>query len=181
MDIQTYTSAQCHNLLIAALKAKTIIRPGSCAKCQAVCRPVAHHPDYSRPLSVVWLCRSCHALEHGLQSPEPTANALAQRRWRLKHPDEYRQQKRVYMREYMRRKRGGSVLVAPVDAVAGKPLLPGPVLSGGVGRIEALPDVEPLTRRRWAKMIQEQRERHISKLGLASDEAVAEWLETLPA
>jgi transposase-like protein len=26
---------------------------------------VAHHPDYSRPLDVVWLCDSCHCQLHG--------------------------------------------------------------------------------------------------------------------
>lgn len=24
----------------------------------------AHHPDYSRPALVVWLCRKCHKAEH---------------------------------------------------------------------------------------------------------------------
>ena len=25
----------------------------------------AHHPDYSKPLEVIWLCRTCHDIEHG--------------------------------------------------------------------------------------------------------------------
>lgn len=29
-------------------------------------RPVAHHPDYSRPLDVVWLCQSHHKKAHAL-------------------------------------------------------------------------------------------------------------------
>lgn len=35
-----------------------------CERCSA--EPAeAHHPDYSRPLAVTWLCRPCHLAEHG--------------------------------------------------------------------------------------------------------------------
>src|SRR5438477_31914 len=39
-----------------AVLAGKLIRPGACAHCGAACRPAAHHPDYARPLDVVWLC-----------------------------------------------------------------------------------------------------------------------------
>jgi len=29
-------------------------------------RPVAHHPDYSRPLDVIWLCQAHHKQAHAL-------------------------------------------------------------------------------------------------------------------
>lgn len=35
-------------------------RPSSCSKCFIECKPHAHHDDYSRPLSVRWLCVGCH-------------------------------------------------------------------------------------------------------------------------
>ena len=43
------------------------IQKNPCQKCgDAVAE--AHHPDYTKPLDVVWLCRSCHLAEHGKQS-----------------------------------------------------------------------------------------------------------------
>lgn len=27
-----------------------------------------HHPDYSRPLAVIWMCRPCHMAEHRTRS-----------------------------------------------------------------------------------------------------------------
>jgi hypothetical protein len=29
-----------------------------------------HHPDYSQPLDVVWLCKECHDNVHGLEAME---------------------------------------------------------------------------------------------------------------
>ena len=34
-----------------------------CEKCGAT-KVQAHHPDYSKPLEIVWLCEPCHRLEH---------------------------------------------------------------------------------------------------------------------
>jgi hypothetical protein len=37
-----------------------------CAVPTCECRPEAHHPDYSRPLDVVWLCDFHHKQAHAL-------------------------------------------------------------------------------------------------------------------
>lgn len=34
-----------------------------CARCGNQ-RSQAHHPDYAKPLLILWLCSSCHAKEH---------------------------------------------------------------------------------------------------------------------
>jgi hypothetical protein len=43
-----------------AIKAGKLVRPDHCEICNAKCKPVAHHADYTRPLDVVFLCPSCH-------------------------------------------------------------------------------------------------------------------------
>jgi hypothetical protein len=37
-----------------------------CARCGEV-KAEAHHPDYSKPLDVIWLCDICHGLEHRME------------------------------------------------------------------------------------------------------------------
>lgn len=39
------------------------LRRGTCAVCGSF-RVEAHHPDYSKPLDVIWLCRSHHVQLH---------------------------------------------------------------------------------------------------------------------
>lgn len=39
-------------------------RPNGCSFCKGVCVPEGHHPDYSKPLEVIWLCRQCHVDLH---------------------------------------------------------------------------------------------------------------------
>lgn len=39
------------------------LKPEPCLRCGSPW-PEKHHPDYSRPLEVVWLCRPCHLKEH---------------------------------------------------------------------------------------------------------------------
>lgn len=38
--------------------------PVSCQHCGKTNKLQKHHPDYSRPLFVLWLCTKCHGIEH---------------------------------------------------------------------------------------------------------------------
>jgi hypothetical protein len=41
-----------------------IDRPTECQQCRSTSSIEAHHEDYSKPLEVVWLCKSCHMNRH---------------------------------------------------------------------------------------------------------------------
>lgn len=43
-----------------AIKRGDLVRPDACSCCGEVAYIEAAHVDYSQPLLVVWLCRSCH-------------------------------------------------------------------------------------------------------------------------
>lgn len=53
---------RAHNVVLNALRRGKLARPSACSECGKKCRPDAHHPDHSKPLEVIWLCRSCHVL-----------------------------------------------------------------------------------------------------------------------
>ena len=42
----------------------TMTRPENCEICLKKCKPEGHHKDYSKPLDVQWLCRTCHLHQH---------------------------------------------------------------------------------------------------------------------
>lgn len=46
------------------VKRGKIIKPDICSVCREGRKVEAHHPDYSRPKEVVWVCRQCHADLH---------------------------------------------------------------------------------------------------------------------
>lgn len=60
-----------------AIQRGEITRPEACERCQATGEVHAHHHDYSKPLDVEFLCRSCHRQEHA--PPEPSWVARARR------------------------------------------------------------------------------------------------------
>lgn len=59
-----------------ALNRGELIRPENCSICNGKSPSRAldgHHPDYSKPLNVVWVCNSCHgALPPGAGSDDDT-------------------------------------------------------------------------------------------------------------
>jgi hypothetical protein len=48
-----------------AVKTGDIVKPKICKLCPNT-TVQAHHPDYSKPLKVIWLCLSCHRKIHRL-------------------------------------------------------------------------------------------------------------------
>ena len=56
---------RAHRLVAEAMLSGKLQKPAHCERCPGRTRFLnAHHEDYSKPLQVVWLCRSCHALAH---------------------------------------------------------------------------------------------------------------------
>lgn len=47
-----------------AIKSGKLIRPEFCTSCKTGQPVEAHHPDYNKPLNVMWLCRKCHRQWH---------------------------------------------------------------------------------------------------------------------
>ena len=55
---------RAHSAVAYAVEKGTLIRPAACSTCCQAAFTVAHHDDYNKPLSVRWLCRSCHRKWH---------------------------------------------------------------------------------------------------------------------
>jgi hypothetical protein len=58
--------ARARSLLSNAVCEGKIIRPSKCSLCGTDKGIIeGHHPDYSKPLDVIWVCKSCHIMVHG--------------------------------------------------------------------------------------------------------------------
>ena len=55
---------RARNAINGGVRRGHIFRPDSCSACGKVGRLQGHHPDYTKPLDVVWLCSPCHSREH---------------------------------------------------------------------------------------------------------------------
>lgn len=54
--------ARAHNVLNRAVRSGRIMPSYECSTCGITGVTIeGHHPDYSKPLEVEWLCRQCHA------------------------------------------------------------------------------------------------------------------------
>jgi len=49
-----------------AVRAGLLEKPHNCSYCGCEKRLHAHHPDYRKPLDVIWLCSECHMKWHKL-------------------------------------------------------------------------------------------------------------------
>ncbi len=56
--------ASARTKLRYAVKTGKMIKPVECESCKQQKPLQAHHSDYSKPLDVKWLCKSCHWDEH---------------------------------------------------------------------------------------------------------------------
>lgn len=65
--------AHARPMVAKAVASGELTRPDVCELCGARPKRVldAHHQDHSQPLSVLWLCQSCHRLAHPRPKPAP--------------------------------------------------------------------------------------------------------------
>ena len=66
---ENFFKRAAHHILQYAVKKGEIVKLCRCQSCgQSDVNLDAHHPDYSKPLEVMWFCRSCHGQLHALEN-----------------------------------------------------------------------------------------------------------------
>ena len=58
-------SLRAHRAVNNAVTSGRLVKQ-PCARCGSTAYVHGHHEDYSKPLDVEWLCRSCHRQHHEL-------------------------------------------------------------------------------------------------------------------
>jgi len=59
--VATISARRAHGLVKYYVSTGKLVRPHCCSECGKIGPIEAAHSDYSKPLMVRWLCRSCHA------------------------------------------------------------------------------------------------------------------------
>lgn len=62
---------KAYSKVIQSLKMGRLKRK-SCQHCNSTMKTHTHHKDYSKPLDVMWLCPSCHKIEHNKEKKQDT-------------------------------------------------------------------------------------------------------------
>lgn len=71
--VSTAENKRICTIVHEALRKGELVKPTSCSWCGDTEQPIhAHHPDYNRPLMVVWICRPCHQQHHETYRVERT-------------------------------------------------------------------------------------------------------------
>ena len=71
-------------LISDALKKGRIVRPQTCSLCKNKGKIIGHHPDYSRPLYVIWVCEPCHRFIHSPETLKSRPVSTLQIKWSKK-------------------------------------------------------------------------------------------------
>ncbi len=54
--------SKARGMVSTKVESGKLIRPKICTECKKSHKFIdAHHPDYNKPLDIIWLCRRCHA------------------------------------------------------------------------------------------------------------------------
>lgn len=53
-----------HSKVSHAVNKGTLVKPDSCLHCGENKPLISHHPDYDKPLDVIWVCQACHCQMH---------------------------------------------------------------------------------------------------------------------
>jgi hypothetical protein len=69
------TKNAAHQSVKCALEWGSLVRPDRC-ECGRIGPVDAHHDDYSKPLSIRWLCRGCHSAHHRTVQKETPPRSL---------------------------------------------------------------------------------------------------------
>lgn len=58
------TKTECRTKTVRACQLGILRKPASCERCNAATGTLdRHHPHYSKPLEIRWLCKPCHKIE----------------------------------------------------------------------------------------------------------------------